>query len=121
LQRQNTWAEGLNRELAGRNARIGDLQKEVDARLTWIRDLESQIDGAQVEIDRLHAEHSEFRRTADAEIQRQNAAIDVLEGTVIERTLWAQRLDAELVRIRSSKWFRAGAKLRVGPNARDGG
>jgi predicted nucleic acid-binding Zn-ribbon protein len=89
------------------------LQKEVDSRLEWVKDLEGQIDRGRAEIERLRAEASSER--------------EQLEGTIAERTAWAQRLEAELnvcreelQRIGSSKWFRAGAKLGVGPRPRGG-
>ena len=113
LRRQNQWAADLAREIEERKSRIVDLQKEVDSRLAWVRDLEGQIERGRVEIERLHAE-------ASAERQQ-------MEATIAERTAWAQRLDAELAarneelqRIRASKWFRAGAKLGVGPRLRGG-
>ncbi len=120
LEARNHWADELNREISVRNARIGDLQKEVDSRLVWIADLEGQIAGAGVEIERLRGESAQIRREAQAEIDR-------LEATVTERTAWAESLTnqvascrAELDRIGSSQWFRAGAKLGLGPRLRDG-
>lgn len=115
LQRQNNWAAGLNREIAFRNARIAELQGEQEIRLSWIGDLESQIDRSKTEIERLRAESSDLRHEAQAEISR-------LESMVTERTLWAERLNGEIAeyreelrRIGSSKWVRAGAKLGIGP------
>lgn len=108
LQRQNVWAAELNHDISLRNARIAELQSEVEMRLTWVHDLESQIGGGQREIERLHAESA--RLTAEA-----GAQITNLEAAVAERTLWAQRLDEELRQIRASRWFRAGQKLRLGP------
>jgi len=127
LQKQNTWAEELNREIAGRNARIGDLQNELETRLQWIAGLKSQIEGARIEIERLNGEHSELKRAAETEIQRQQAEVEVLKARVEEQTLRVGQLEAEnqgyraeLGRIRSSKWVRAGAKLGVGPGAARG-
>lgn len=111
LERQNHWAADLTHELDERKVRIVDLQKEVDSRLEWVKDLEGQIERGRVEIERLHKESSAERQQ--------------LEGKIAERTAWAQQLEAELnlcreelQRIRSSKWFRAGAKLGVGPRLR---
>jgi SAM-dependent methyltransferase len=102
LERQNRWAGELNGEVHVRDSRIVELQNEQETRLRWIADLENQIVVARAEIDRL-------------------------EGTVDERTQWAQRLDTEIAgyreelqRIGASKWFRAGAKLGIGPRLRDG-
>ncbi len=111
VERQNHWAADLTHELDERKTRIVDLQKEVDSRLEWVKDLEGQIERGRAEIERLRVEASSERER--------------LEGTIAERTSWAQRLEAEvavcreeLQRIGSSKWFRAGAKLGVGPRLR---
>jgi len=113
LERQNHWAADLTHELDERKTRIVDLQKEVDSRLEWVKDLEGQIERGRVENERLRAEASAER--------------EQLEGTIAERTAWAKQLEAELAarrddlqRIGSSKWFRAGAKLGVGPRLRGG-
>ena len=42
-------------------------------------------------------------------------ALDVAEATVIERTLWAQRLDRQLNQVNASRWVRLGRKLGLGP------
>jgi fumarylacetoacetate (FAA) hydrolase family protein len=126
MEQQNLWAAELDREIAARGARIGELQNELELRLTWIRDLETQIAGASIEIDRLNADSAEQTRKAVAEIARLTAEADELQAAVAERTLWAQRLDAqmtqyreELQRIASTAWFRAGAKLGLGPRAHE--
>jgi hypothetical protein len=48
--------------------------------------------------------------------------LDQAEATVVERTEWAQRLDAELAQaralldlIRQSRWVKAGRALGLGP------
>jgi len=120
LVRANTWSEDLTRELAQRKERIVELQNEHDIRLTWIKDLDAQIESARVELERMRTELAGRQREAQA-------AIDQLENTVIERTAWAESLNAEIAeyrrelqRIGSSHWVRAGAKLGVGPRLRDG-
>ena len=112
MERQNIWADELDREVALRNKRIAELQREVEARLTWVHDLEEQIARAGTEIARLNSELERVTQEASAQIAG-------LEATITERTLWAQRLDAELAEIRASRWFRAGKALRLGPQVRD--
>ncbi len=107
------WATGLARDVEARNARILDLQNEVDSRLEWVRDLESQLASVLSEMGKLRDELATTHREAQT-------AIDRLEATVIERTVWAQRLDAELGEIHASSWYRAGVKLGWGPRPRDG-
>jgi hypothetical protein len=45
------------------------------------------------------------------------ALLDTAEKTVEERTLWAQRLDAEKKMIQCSRWVRLGRTLGLGPAA----
>ncbi len=148
LERQNNWAAELNRELATRNSRIGDLQNEAETRLEWIAGLEKQIASlethivrlgndmldvrseiatAATEIERLNVENTEVRRAASAEIARLGAEAADLQAVLAERTEWAEQLNAEIAgyrgelqRIGSSHWFRTGAKLGIGPRLRDG-
>jgi SAM-dependent methyltransferase len=119
MERQNVWAAELDRDVALRNKRVAELQGELETRFTWIHNLEAQIDGAQTEIDRLNAESARQTQEAIAEIAR-------LQAEVTERTLWAKRLDAEMTAYRdelqqiwASRWFRAGKKLRLGPQVHD--
>ena len=127
LERQNNWAAELDREIAARKARIDELQNELATRLSWIADLESQIAGARIEIERLTIEAIDVRRKGSAEIDRIQIESAKIQATLNERTQWAQRLDAEIAeyreelqRIRSSQWYRTGAKLGLGPRVRDG-
>jgi len=152
IARARTANEALEAEQAKRLVWIGDLESQITQaravverleveqrdRLAWVGDLESQIARAQTEIARLHAESAERERQAQSEIDRLRAecadqraqaqiVIDRLENTVTERTLWAQRLDAEIARyreelreIKSSKWYRAGASLGLGPRPSGG-
>jgi ubiquinone/menaquinone biosynthesis C-methylase UbiE len=98
LQKQNNWAAELNGEIGRGRARIDELQSEQDERLRWVESLKNRIQ-----------EFEEQARTAQAHI-------DHLEA----RAVRAETLDGELRRIESSRWFRMGAKLGVGPHPRDG-
>jgi hypothetical protein len=74
-----------------------------------------------------------WARQLEEELQQRAAdlktvveALDAAENTVIERTLWAQRLDSEhrfdlqsLDRVRASRWVQLGWKLGVGPQIDD--
>ncbi len=127
LRRQNNWAAELDREIEARKARIDELQKELGTRLSWIADLESQIERARIEIERLNAENLDVRQEGSAEIARHQTENSQLQLVLSERTEWAERLNAEIAvyseelqRIRSSHWYRTGAKLGLGPRLRDG-
>jgi SAM-dependent methyltransferase len=134
LKSSNNWAAELTRDLKARDSRIIDLQREVDSRFEWVKDLESQLASAGAQIGRLESEvgrlksdmgwlQSETVRLQNeltAQQREARSAIEQLETTVNERTAWAQRLDAELSKIHSSSWYRAGARLGLGPRPRDG-
>lgn len=68
------------------------------------------------------------RRLAGEVEQRVEAArlLDIAEATVIERTDWARRLDAQLQEItaqlemvRQSRWLKLGRQLRLGPRVKE--
>ena len=113
LATSNNWAAQLGTELKERIAHIVVLQGDLDQRLQWVRNLEAQIETAQAELTRLQDELATQQREAQA-------AIDRLEATVIERTEWAQRVEGELQRIRSSFWYKAGSVPGFVPRRRDG-
>jgi SAM-dependent methyltransferase len=113
LQAANNWAASLNLELKERIERIVDLQNDLEKRLEWVRDLEAQIEAGRTELTGLRSELARQQQEAQT-------AIDRLEATVVERTAWAQRVEAEVQRIRSTFWYKAGAVPGFVPRRRDG-
>ena len=120
LKASNNWAAGLMRDLDARGSRIIDLQRELDSRLEWVKDLESQLASGGGSEERLQSEIVRLQNELTTQQHDAQAAIDRLETTVNERTTWAQRLDAELEEIHASSWYRAGAKLGLGPRPHNG-
>ncbi len=68
------------------------------------------------------------RRLAGEVEQRVEAArlLDIAEATVIERTDWARRLDAQLQEttaqlemVRQSRWLKLGRQLGLGPQVKE--
>jgi SAM-dependent methyltransferase len=106
LQASNNWAAGLSAELKQRIAHIVSLQNELEKRLERVRSLEDR--------------NRELQEELDAEQREAQSVIDRLEATVIERTEWAQRLEGEVQRIRSTVWYKAGAVPGFVPRRRDG-
>src|SRR5579883_2462990 len=126
LERSNQWAEELNREIAGRRARIVELQEElareqesarrkiaeleedIRAKTQWARDVEAALT-AEVR-----------KQTADLV-----AAVEALHRTekeLDERTAWALALQKEgemlaqqLAVVRASRWVRLGRRVGLGP------
>ena len=100
LEERNRWAEELNGQLEEAGARIRKLQDELQAATRWAQ-----------ETDRRLAECVNLFEEA--------------EKTVKERTEWALKLqqqvdglEAELNRIRASRWVRLGRAFGVGPEVR---
>jgi SAM-dependent methyltransferase len=133
LEKSNRWAEELNALLAERDARVVELQQEIE------RDHENArkvVEGYNRKIAELEQESRETAQWAidtdkrlSAEIERLTAdlssAVAALEGVekdLAERTAWAQRLDREkavaeeqLAMVRLSRWVKLGRKVGLGP------
>ncbi len=89
LEAANRWAAKVNADLAESGRRVTQLQ------------------------DELAAAQAAARETAAA----YEAKVAELDHDLAERTLWAQRLDAEKQAIHSSRWLRLGRTLGLGPGA----
>jgi SAM-dependent methyltransferase len=132
LNKQNEWAQELDREWKAALARIAQIQEELEqtqagyerqiamldeenrAKTQWALDTEARL-GAE-----LSARGEELMRAVEL--------LDQAEATVVERTQWAQRLDAQLMElgerlamIRASRWVRVGRAMGVGPRIGGGG
>jgi ubiquinone/menaquinone biosynthesis C-methylase UbiE len=129
LEQQNRWAQELETNWKAAQQRIADLQEEV-ARVT--AGYERQI-AHLMEEDRKKtawALETEARLTADLAARAEHLAktvqlLDAAEATVVERTEWAQRVDADLLRlrqqlalIRDSRWLKLGRTFGLGPEVR---
>lgn len=115
LEQQNRWALDLERNWRSAQERIVQLQDELEAKVTAyerkVAELESE---AMQMVAQLAARAEEHAATV--------RLLDKAEATVIERTEWAQRLDAELAQaravldmVRQSRWLIAGRALGLGP------
>ena len=134
LERSNRWAEEQNREIEERRARvvqlqeelardqelarqaaaayegkIGELEKDVDAKTQWARDVETSL---KAEVDK-----------QTAELVRAVEALHRTETELHDRTAWAlqlqeqaSKLEAELTLFRASRWVKLGRKVGLGPS-----
>lgn len=126
LEERNRWAVELNERLDAAGRRIVDLQNEAEALTTGYdsKILELQEDNrakAQWALD-TEARLTEALDAKCRELFECVRLLETAEATVEERTLWAQRLEAErgelaahLDRVRASRWLRLGRKLGLGP------
>lgn len=126
LEEHNRWAEQLSEELKSSSDRVHQLQSEVEA----------VSSGYEAKVQELESENhaktkwaleTEARLTKEFEDKGRELAecaslLAAAERTVEERTLWAQRVEAErahlaaqLNLIRSSRWLKLGRTVGLGP------
>lgn len=122
MRQQTAWAQRLEGELGEARQRIVQLQEELEEQQRAAREAveayEAQIRGLEQRLERLAAGHQEKLE----ELARCVKLLDEAEARVVERTQWAQALDARvqeleaaLGMVRASRWVRLGRKLGVGP------
>lgn len=126
VERQNLWALELEANWRAAQQRIVELQDE----------LKRTAEGYERQVAHLEDENrkktawaldTEARLTAELEARAAHIAkitglLDTAEATIVERTQWAQRLDADLARIREqlamirdSRWVKLGRTIGIGP------
>jgi len=117
LEESNRWAGRLERELAGSGPRIRQLQEELAA-------AQSAAQAKITELDQENRTKSEWALQLNAQLAESVEYLHQAEKTVEERTLWAQRLDAEVAQLRreldlleASRWVQLGRRIGFGPGA----
>ncbi len=127
LRERERHIQVLETELRGRIARVVELQEELAAEQATARkrieDLEAELGEAVGAATRLAGE-------LDAKVAELAGCVEHLhqaEGTVVERTLWAQRNEAEADGLRGqlqalwgTRWVRLGGKLGLLPKLEPG-
>ncbi len=115
LRERNRWADELNSELAEARERLNQFHVQKDAEIGEI------VAGYERKVAALERESEAHARWAMEMEQKYHQA----EETVKERTLWAQRLDAEVEALRAklsmieaSRWIRLGKAIGLGPGAK---
>ncbi len=115
MRQQSEWAQRLDEDLKQADQRIVQLQQE----------LEEQQKAALAAVDAYEAQIRELEGRLKEKLEELAHCVKLLdeaEARVVERTEWAQRLDAQvreleraLGEVRASRWVRLGRKLGVGP------
>jgi chromosome segregation ATPase len=122
MRLQTEWAQRLEGELGEARQRILELQGELEeqqrAAQEAVEGYEAQIRRLQQTLEELAAEH----KAKIEELAHCVKLLDEAEARVVERTEWAQALDARvreleaaLGMVQASRWVRLGRKLGVGP------
>ena len=134
LEARNRWAESLGTELAAAYQRVGELQLELTAEQQNATEMAAAYDAKVRELEVENVAKTQWALETD---QRLTAEIDRIgqelaecvrllgqaEETVVERTVWAQRLEQEkqallsqLNAVRTSRWVKAGRTIGLGPD-----
>jgi ubiquinone/menaquinone biosynthesis C-methylase UbiE len=126
LEDRTHWSERLNAELEASGQRIVALQNELD---TVTSGYEAKVNELEAEsrskTEWALATEARFARELEAlgrELAKCVRLLETAEATVEERTLWAQRVEAQreklatqLSFVRASRWVKLGRKIGVGP------
>lgn len=133
LEEHNRWAERLNTELAEAYRRIEQVQTELTAEQRAAAEMAASYEAKVVELDAENiaktkwALETEERLTCElqsrtAELAECVRLLTTAETTVEERTLWAQRIEAQrqaletqLHAVQASRWLKLGRRLGLGP------
>ncbi len=133
MEARNRWGEKLNVEIESVKQRVVQLQSELAAEQESGRATAAGYEAKLAELDAENLAKTEWALSTEArltkeidEVSRQLAEhsrlLSVAEAAVEERTLWAQRAEAQreelatlLNLIRSSRWLKLGRKLGLGP------
>ena len=133
LEKSNRWADELNALLAERDARIVELQAEIERDHENARNVVAGYNKKIAELEQEGREKAQWAMDTDArlsaeiaslteELARAQAAIEQGERDLEERTVWAQRLDREkqdleqqLAMVRISRWVKLGRRVGLGP------
>ncbi len=126
LEAQNRWAADLEKLLKDAQARIVQLQDESAAIAAGYARKVAELEQENRE-KTAWAIETEARLTADLAARAEHLAatvrlLDAAEATVVERTQWAQRLEAEMAQLQAllamihqSRWIKLGRTVGLGP------
>jgi SAM-dependent methyltransferase len=130
MESRTKWIEKLEQELKEAHRRHIKLRDEMEQERQKAMAIIGRYDEKIAELERDLAARHEAAMRIDAELKAKCEelahCVDLLteaEKTVVERTQWAQDLDAHLTELRAtlataqaSRWVRLGRKIGVGPD-----
>lgn len=129
LEKQNHWALQLEADWKAALERIAQLQDELLAQQAAGTEMARKYDLKVAELEEESRQKTQwalgienrFKEKAE-ELAETVRLLDRAEATVIERTLWAQRLqgslteaETQLQMIRDSRWVKLGRTINLGP------
>ena len=122
LERSNRWAGELDR-------RVVQLQGELERSNQWAGELNREVEQRRARVVALQAELAREQDSARGMAEGYRAKVAELEEELAKRAAWASGLQEEarrlgeearkleelLENVRSSKWFKLGRKIGMGP------
>ncbi|HEY1760797.1 MAG TPA: methyltransferase domain-containing protein [Bryobacteraceae bacterium] len=133
LEAQNRWTAEVEQNLKEAQARIAQLQEEFRTEQRAAATVAAGYARKVADLEQENREKTAWALDTEARLSADLAAraellsqtlrlLDTAEATVIERTQWAQHLDAELTQlrtqmamIRESRWVKLGRTVGIGP------
>jgi SAM-dependent methyltransferase len=133
LEQQNRWARQLDEDCKAGLDRITQLQDELKTEQAAALEAIAGYDRKVIELEDENRQKTEWALDTEARLSAELAArdavlaetlalLDTAEATVIERTLWAQRLqlrldqlEAQLQMVRESRWLKLSRMAGLGP------
>jgi ubiquinone/menaquinone biosynthesis C-methylase UbiE len=127
LEASNQWASSLRTQLEAAGQRIVSLQNELDASTTGYEAKVLELE-EENRVKTAWALETEARYTKELAAKCDELAecvrlLESAEQTIVERTLWAQRTEAQREKLaavlgmaQASRWIRLGRKMGLGPN-----
>lgn len=134
LDARARWAASLDGELKTARERIARMQREFVEEQKSAREMAAAYNAKVLELEAENlaktkwALETETRLTTEIKNERQELSeslrlLKIAEQTVVDRTLWAERverekqlLETQLQGVRESRWVRLGRKLGLGPH-----
>lgn len=147
LEAKNQWALEQNERVAQAHAAVQRLESELAAQNESAHQLAQAYEARLREVEAESATHAEWAKSTEARLTQEieslaqhsrkldadlataaqtltqyQAKLDEVETTVIERTRWAQSLEAEkatlearLSAVEASRWIKVGRAIGLGP------
>jgi SAM-dependent methyltransferase len=127
LERSNTWAQDRDTKLKAAGERIIQLQTELESQAAAATDMAAAYEARLSEVNEELVRRTAWAQENEAELRKTVELLDRAENTVKERTNWALELqrerdasEAELAKVRASRWVRVGHAFGVGPEITKG-
>ena len=108
--------------VAAYERRLAELESAHAETVRWAEETEARLTAELAEVRRVYESRSAEIQSKTEELSAAVTLLDAAEQTVIERTLWARRLEqqmhdleAQVSAVQASRWMKLGRSLGLGP------